>query len=75
MKLFVGLLLLIASPAFGQTPPPAGPAAERLAADTPKTTVLGNTFIAPAEWTVSVRGPATILERSGRATPRSRSWT
>ncbi|MFI5184197.1 MAG: serine hydrolase domain-containing protein, partial [Vicinamibacteria bacterium] len=35
---------------------------ERLTADTPMTTVLGNTFIAPAGWTVSVRGPATILE-------------
>ena len=35
---------------------------ERLAADTPNQTVLGNTFIAPAGWTVTVRGPATILE-------------
>jgi CubicO group peptidase (beta-lactamase class C family) len=43
--------------------------AERLAADTPKTTVLGNTFIAPAEWTVSVKGPATILEA-----PEGGSW-
>jgi CubicO group peptidase (beta-lactamase class C family) len=33
-----------------------------LSADTPKTTVLGNTFIAPAGWSVSVRGPATIIE-------------
>lgn len=31
-------------------------------ADTPRTTVLGNTFIAPAGWTITVRGPATILE-------------
>jgi CubicO group peptidase (beta-lactamase class C family) len=36
-------------------------APERLAADTPKQTVEGATFIAPAEWTWSVRGPATIL--------------
>ncbi|HZN56114.1 MAG TPA: serine hydrolase domain-containing protein [Candidatus Polarisedimenticolaceae bacterium] len=36
--------------------------AEPLTADTPKTTVMGNPFIAPAGWTVSVRGPATILE-------------
>ena len=33
-----------------------------LSADTPKTTVLGNTFIAPAGWSVSVRGPATFIE-------------
>ena len=45
-------------------PPPAEPAkppATPLAADTPQTTVAGNTFIAPAGWTVEVRGPATIL--------------
>ncbi len=44
------------------TPPPDQPAAaETLAKDTPKTTVAGNTFIAPAGWTIVVRGPATIL--------------
>jgi len=42
--------------------PAQSSAKEPLTADTPKTTVLGNTFIAPAGWTVSVRGPATILE-------------
>ncbi len=47
----------------------AAPAAAPLAADTPTTTVLGNTFIAPAGWTVSVRGPATIL-----ASPEGDSW-
>ena len=55
-----------------QTPAatPAGPqAAERLAADTPKTTVMGNTFIAPKDWTVTVKGPATILEA-----PEGGSW-
>ncbi len=36
--------------------------AERIAADTPKTTVAGNTFVAPAGWSLLVRGPATILE-------------
>jgi CubicO group peptidase (beta-lactamase class C family) len=35
---------------------------ERLTADTPRTTVTGNKFIAPAGWSISVRGPATILE-------------
>jgi len=35
---------------------------EKLAADTPKTTVAGNTFIAPVGWTITVKGPATLLE-------------
>jgi CubicO group peptidase (beta-lactamase class C family) len=35
---------------------------ETVAADTPRTTVAGNKFIAPAGWTIEVRGPATILE-------------
>ena len=35
---------------------------EPLTADTPKSTALGNTFIAPAGWRVSARGPATIVE-------------
>ncbi len=44
--------------ACGKTPPPdVTPTAQ----GTPKSTVLGNTFIAPAGWTVAVRGPATIL--------------
>jgi CubicO group peptidase (beta-lactamase class C family) len=65
-----------ASPAPGATPtsptatvtdPPAArpsaPAAkpETVAADTPRTTVEGNRFIAPAGWSIAVRGPATIL--------------
>ena len=32
-----------------------------LAEDTPTTTTEGSTFIAPAGWTVTVRGAATIL--------------
>jgi hypothetical protein len=36
--------------------------AERLARDTPRTTTAGNRFIAPAGWSIAVRGPATILE-------------
>lgn len=47
------------------TPPPAeappAPASETLTADTPKTTVGGNPFVAPAGWSFAVRGPATIL--------------
>jgi len=40
----------------------AADASERIAADTPKTTVAGNTFVAPAGWSLVVKGPATILE-------------
>jgi len=40
----------------------AAPTSRRLLADTPTTTVLGNTFIAPAGWTLSVRGSAPIIE-------------
>lgn len=40
-----------------------------LAADTPSTTVKGNTFVAPEGWTLEVRGPATILEA-----PEGGSW-
>ncbi|MBN2494558.1 MAG: beta-lactamase family protein [Deltaproteobacteria bacterium] len=39
-----------------------GRAAERLAGDAPRTTTEGNSFVAPAGWSISVRGPATILE-------------
>src|SRR5215469_15176313 len=37
-------------------------AAEKLTADTAKTTVLGNTFVAPKDWTIRVKSDATILE-------------
>jgi CubicO group peptidase (beta-lactamase class C family) len=68
------LLLFSASILFvqGQTPAatPQGPQApERVAADTPKTTVMGNTFIVPKDWTVTVKGPATVIEA-----PEGGSW-
>ena len=78
MRAFVVVLLLLVGltgPSLGQTLAPTvvptAPAGSTgpLTADTPKTTVHGNTFIAPAEWTVSVRGPATILEP-----PEGNSW-
>jgi CubicO group peptidase (beta-lactamase class C family) len=60
-----------AAPARPATPPvaaepdkPAPPAmaeGEVIAADTPKTTVGGNTFTAPAGWKLAVRGQASIL--------------
>ena len=57
MKNIIRLLALIAL--LGSFP---ALAAEPLTADTPKTTVMGNPFIAPEGWSVSVSGPATILE-------------
>ena len=39
-----------------------GAAREHLTADTPMQTVSGATFVAPANWSTTVRGPATILE-------------
>ncbi|HTL38251.1 MAG TPA: serine hydrolase domain-containing protein, partial [Kofleriaceae bacterium] len=37
------------------------PTPEMIAADTPKATVAGNTFVAPAGWSMIVKGTATIL--------------
>jgi hypothetical protein len=50
---------------------PAGsaPASERLAADTPKTNALGNAFVAPKDWSIRVKGSATVLEA-----PEGDSW-
>ncbi len=42
--------------------PPAPARTETLTADTAKTTVEGASFLAPAGWSLSVRGAATILE-------------
>ncbi len=47
----------------------AAPASENLSADTARTTVLGNAFIAPKDWSIRVKGPATILE-----SPEGDSW-
>jgi CubicO group peptidase (beta-lactamase class C family) len=54
MRLLLATLLLAGLPSVS----PAGP----LASDTPTTTVAGNTFVVPAGWTVTVRGPATVVE-------------
>jgi len=61
------LVVLDVSLVLGQSQTPAAPAAgpqapERIAADTPKTTVMGNMFVAPKDWMLTVKGPATILE-------------
>jgi len=50
-------------PLTEKAPPPApAPKAETLAADTPRSTVAGNPFFAPAGWSIRVQGSATILE-------------
>jgi len=41
----------------------------RLSADTPETTVLGNAFVAPKDWSIQVKGAATILQA-----PEGDSW-
>ena len=64
-SLLAALLLSVGalpSPLVGIADAAAASGGERLAADTPKTTVLGNTFVAPMGWTLTVRGRSTILE-------------
>jgi len=78
-KVLVGLLFVLASAlllAQGQSPsvqPPtkaaSAQASEQLSGDIAKTTVLGNAFVAPKDWSVRVKGPATILEA-----PEGDSW-
>ena len=63
----VATALAIALPAVAPrvqgTPAPTPEAGrEHITADAPRATVLGNTFLAPAGWTLTVRGRSTILE-------------
>src|ERR1044071_6919789 len=60
-----------ADPSAGnpQSPPPTAARSEKLTADTPQTTTAGNSFIAPAGWSISVRGDETLL-----AAPEADSW-
>ena len=58
--LLLGLIFLLPSISTG-SPQPQTTAGEILTADTPRTTVEGNKFIAPAGWRIEVRGRATIL--------------
>jgi len=69
---FLVLAVIICSTLLAQTqsaPAVTAQASERLSADAPKTTVLGNAFIAPKEWSIRVKGPATFLEA-----PEGDSW-
>lgn len=63
------VLSVVLSSATLCAPAASAQASERLTADTPKATVLGNTFIAPIGWSIRVKGPATILEA-----PEGDSW-
>ena len=55
------LSLMSCSRAVSSSTVATSSAPEHLITDTPKKTVGGATFVAPAEWIFSVRGPATIL--------------
>jgi hypothetical protein len=77
-RVLVSFLLVVSSALLlGQSQSsfvqPTNPAnaqvSERLSSDTPETTVLGNAFIAPRNWSVRAKGPATILEA-----PEGDSW-
>ena len=68
----VVLAVILCSTVLAQVPSApvvSAHASERLSADTPKTTVLGNAFIVPSDWSIRVKGPATILEA-----PEGNSW-
>jgi CubicO group peptidase (beta-lactamase class C family) len=54
------VITLLALPLAAENPPQT--AGEVLSADSPRTTVAGNTFLAPAGWKLTVRDQATILE-------------
>jgi CubicO group peptidase (beta-lactamase class C family) len=62
MRTLTLALVLMACGAAQAAAPDQASTKVRLTADTPKTTALGNTFIAPTGWSVEVRGPATIVE-------------
>ena len=58
----VALLALPGNRASSQAASAAHSSPEHLTTDTPKSTLGGTTFVAPADWNYSVRGIATILE-------------
>ena len=58
----VALLALPAQRAISQAARTTTSPPEHLTTDTPKSTVGGTTFVAPADWNFSVRGIATVLE-------------
>src|SRR6186997_2098783 len=58
---FLAILALLTLPQTATTEAQAPTAGEVQSADTPRTTVAGNTFIAPAGWRVEVKGQMTLL--------------
>ena len=69
---FLVIAVALCSTLFAQAPSAPATSAqtsERLSADTPKSTVLGNPFFAPKDWSIRIKGPATILEA-----PEGDSW-
>jgi CubicO group peptidase (beta-lactamase class C family) len=56
-----GLAARRQSPALQSGASASSTVSKPLANDTPETTVLGNTFVAPKDWSVQVKGPAVIL--------------
>jgi CubicO group peptidase (beta-lactamase class C family) len=68
LLVIVSLLLIRPATIVGQEQGPAA-VGERLVADTLEATVLGNPFVAPKDWSIRVKGPATILEA-----PEGGSW-
>ncbi|MEO7734088.1 MAG: serine hydrolase domain-containing protein, partial [Kofleriaceae bacterium] len=63
------LLVVVLVTACHPAARPGAPVVETLARDAPRATAAGSTFIAPAGWTLVVRGAATILEA-----PERGSW-
>src|SRR4029450_12262814 len=55
------LALLTLQQAAASAPPNQAAAGDVLSADSPRTTVAGNKFIAPAGWRVEVKGQMTLL--------------
>jgi hypothetical protein len=57
---FTIALVFVQSQSTSARPATAAPAqkSERLLADTPETTVRGNAFVAPKDWSIQVKGPA-----------------
>jgi len=65
----VVLSFILCSALLAPAPAVSTQASERLSVDTPRTTVLGNAFVAPKDWSIRVAGRATILEA-----PEGDSW-
>jgi CubicO group peptidase (beta-lactamase class C family) len=61
-RILVGTVAAFGSIAVAAAPQEPATKAQPLAVDSPATTTAGHTFIAPAGWTLGVKGKATIVE-------------